>query len=171
MFERFAKLVSFIWSNHKEYCDAPAPVLMFYDLVINYVDEDREPNTKAFRSAAAREAALPTILKFDYNVDESDEGAIASLVFEDRLVFWQRSRANPTIPDVAPALKGLGEKVLRVGTTGNGTVETIGYDMRAVLKILAGVQSGMVPVDAAVVLRQVAYQRKQVLVNSRLQAE
>ena len=166
MFARIASLFPSRWSSRST--GGAESGIMSYDVVINYVDEDRDPTTKTFSTPESREAGVSKILAAAAGTGEDDEKAIASVVLEDCLIFWKRSKATPSIPDRAPVLKGQGEKVLRVRTTGKGTIETAGYSMRSTLELLnvKGMTKGLEPVEASVILRRTAYDRRSALVAS-----
>ncbi|MDR3616613.1 MAG: hypothetical protein P4L53_23840 [Candidatus Obscuribacterales bacterium] len=150
-----------------------------YDMVINRVDENGDTSTskRTYKTALSRQIAAQQLVEQSKTVDThvdgdddddetdfDDQPGITSLVFEDRLLFWQKSAQTPTIPNRIPRLVGKGRLVLRCNTS-RGIIEVAGMSNSAALTALESLSGSLdtSPSTAAVIRRHVAFRRKLVL--------
>jgi hypothetical protein len=153
----------------------PVDGVIKYDMVIHVVDEDGDTSDskRTYKTAVSRQIAAQQLVeqsKSNVRTDSGDDdnfdsqSGITSLVFEDRLLFWQKSSQTPTVPNRVPRLAGKGQLVLRCNT-GKGIIELGGLSYTAVggmLESLAGMVD-MSPSSVSVIRRHVAFRRKLVL--------
>ncbi len=95
-----------------------------FNLVTKFTDSDREEDIRGFGTAEEREDYLAKLLTSPTNVR-----AVASLVYEDTLLFWTRHRRGEALPIVAPDLPGEGELVLQF-LGHNISFEATGLEMK-----------------------------------------
>jgi hypothetical protein len=132
-----------------------------FDLVIKFVDSDRDDSTCSFLSAAEREAHADALI-----AQPSKAKEIASINYDDTLVFWRCGRNGDALPLQAPDLDGAGELLVKITGSNNSTFEATGYGMKEIKRSYGTHKTTFGdPLEASVIRRVVAYERISVLVK------
>ena len=139
----------------------PVDETVSFNAVIKYNDCDVDETTLSFASPAEREAHIEMLIASPKRSRE-----IASIVYDDALVFWRRVGKWDALPTQAPDLAGEGDLVIRIVGRKNSVFDATGYSLRKVNAMFTkDVDTFGVPQEMSVIRRLVAYERRSALLK------